>query len=384
MKAESAIASSPWHAGWLSPLNLAAYITWMATLPPSIDFAALAGGSVTEIVGLLLLLGMLGGYMLAQSPLAQAAEWRSRALVLLQAACTLGASALLREGSTTILLIIVAAQVVSMWPRRQALVLMVAINATLVAFWSQHYSVMQIFVYLLPMIGFQAFAGLTMHYAMSAEQAHDRLADTHAELLATQRLLEDAARTGERLRLSRELHDVAGHKLTALRLNLRLLAREPAFAAREELATCETLSEELLSDIRAVVSELRRHDGLDLQAAIEKLARPIPGTRFELDVDPALRVQRVETAEILLRCAQEGITNALRHGRARHIALQCRQQGDAIALTIRNDGASPRALEFGNGLTGMRERLREVGGDLALRALPDGGAELTATLPAAA
>jgi signal transduction histidine kinase len=97
-----------------------------------------------------------------------------------------------------------------------------------------------------------------------------------------------------------------------------------------------------------------------------------------------MRVDRVETAEILLRCAQEGITNALRHGRAKRIGLHCLQQHGRISLTVRNDGVTPRSLDFGNGLTGMRERLHGVGGELALRALPDGGAELVASLPVVA
>jgi signal transduction histidine kinase len=162
------------------------------------------------------------------------------------------------------------------------------------------------------------------------------------------------------------------------------MGRDEALSTRDELRVCGDLVDELLSDIRAVVSELRRHDGLDLAAAIAHLVRPIPGTQFELDVDPGLRVARVESAEILLRCAQEGITNALRHARPRSIALHCLQCGDRIVLTVRNDGTAPRALRFGNGLNGMHERLREVGGELSLRALPGGGAELVASLPVAA
>ncbi|MFY8135950.1 MAG: sensor histidine kinase, partial [Aquimonas sp.] len=160
-------------------------------------------------------------------------------------------------------------------------------------------------------LGFQAFATLTGYYAGMSERARDHLAQVNAELLATQRLLEESARSGERLKLSRELHDVAGHKLTALKLNLARLQRDPALAAREEVAVSAQLADELLADIRSVVSALRQHDGLELDAALRALARPIAGTQIEVEVQEGLRVESVATAETLLRCAQEAITNAL-------------------------------------------------------------------------
>jgi signal transduction histidine kinase len=376
----SSTYESPWHGHWLSPLNLAAYITWLAMLMQSLRWGRLAQGDVLQWGGLAALLAVMACYLLANAP--SAAPQRERVLVLLQAVAVLVATWCLRNGGPAVLLIIVAAQVVAMWPRWQAIAIMAVINGLLLAIWLQGISLTSALLALLPMIGFQTFAALTVHYAMNAEQARLELAHTHAQLLATQRLLEDSARSGERLRLSRELHDVAGHKLTALKLNLRLLERDPALAAREEVKVAATLADELLQDIRAVVSELRKHDGIDLPAAIATLTQQIPGTRFTVDIDPELRVPDVDTAEILLRCAQEGITNALRHGRAQSIELSCRARDARIELTIRNDGAALTALSFGNGLTGMRERLAAAGGELSLRALSGGGAELKAALPA--
>ena len=371
---------SPWHGAWLSPLNLAAYITWLAMLLQSIRWERLAQGDALQYGGLVALVAVLLCYLLANAQ--QDAPQRERVLVLLQAVAVLLATWCLRNGGPAVLLIIVAAQVGAMWPRWQAIAIMAVINGLLLVIWLQGISLTSALLAVLPMIGFQTFAALTVHYAMNAQQATRELAHTHAQLLATQRLLEDSARSGERLRLSRELHDVAGHKLTALKLNLRLLERDPALAAREEVKVAATLADELLQDIRAVVSELRKHDGIDLPAAIITLTQQIPGTRFTVDIDPELRVPDVDTAEILLRCAQEGITNALRHGRAQAIEVSCGARDSRIELTIRNDGAPLKTGPFGNGLTGMRERLAAAGGELSLRALSGGGAELKAALPA--
>src|SRR5690606_12300134 len=107
---------------------------------------------------------------------------------------------------------------------------------------------------------FQAFAGLTAWFAIGAERARDALATANADLLATRALLAETARDGERLRLSRELHDVAGHKLTALKLNLAALARDPRLAADPQAALCARLADELLADIRGVVAQMRQGD----------------------------------------------------------------------------------------------------------------------------
>ncbi len=376
------IPDSPWHGNWLSPLNLAAYITWLAVLVQSLRWSQLAAGSPQQWAGLAALIAVMAAYLIANAYPDDGDRPFPRALVLAQALAVLAASWCLRNGGPAILLIIVAGQVVALWPRRQALALMGAINLALIVIWMQGISWSSALLSLLPMIGFQTFAALTVHYATCAELARAELAQTHAQLLATQRLLEDSARSGERLRLSRELHDVAGHKLTALKLNLRLLQRDPALADRDEVRIAATLADELLQDIRAVVSELRKHDGIDLKAAITTLTEQIPGTHFRVDIDPALRVTDIDRAEILLRCAQEGITNALRHGRAHTIDVRCREVAGRIELSVSNDGPPLKPAPFGNGLTGMRERLAAAGGELSLQPRKQGGAELLAAIPA--
>ena len=75
-------------------------------------------------------------------------------------------------------------------------------------------------------LGFQMFATLTAWYAQALRADGEAIcSETNAHLLATRSLLEESARDHERLRLARELHDVAGHKLTALKLNLTALER---------------------------------------------------------------------------------------------------------------------------------------------------------------
>jgi signal transduction histidine kinase len=305
-------------------------------------------------------------------------------LVLLQGLCALVVTWAFRSGTAAILLIIVAGQLFALYPLKRALAWQVAFNVGLAAIWSLALPWPRILFVLLPIMGFQAFAALTARYAMQAERARDEVVQVNAELLATRALLDESARSAERLKLSRELHDVAGHKLTALKLNLARLGRDPALANREEIIVATDLARELLDDIRNVVGELRKHDGIDLRAALEALTRQIPGPRFHIEVEPEARVDAVELAETLLRCAQEGITNALRHGRPGEITVWCGRRGGAIELHVRDDGTAHPQIRFGNGLTGMRERLEALGGSLRVAPAPGRGVELIASVPAGA
>jgi signal transduction histidine kinase len=373
----------PWGEGPLDPLSIAAYVTWLAILLQMVGWERLSLGEPREWAGLLAMLAFLGLFVLrirGESTGRCNVETTGR-LVLLQGLAALVVTWALESGSAAILLIIVAAQLFSIYPLRRALAWQIAFNVGLAAIWSLALPWPQILFVLVPAMGFQAFAALTARYATMAQRARDEVVQVNAELLATRALLAESARGEERLRLSRELHDVAGHKLTALKLNLTRLGRDPALAGRDEIAIANQLAHELLDDIRSVVGALRKHDGIDLRAALEALPRPISGPRFRIEVEPEARVNAVELAETLLRCAQEGITNALRHGRPTEITIWCGRRNDAIELHVRDDGTSRPQIHFGNGLTGMRERLEALGGSLCVAPAADRGVELVASIP---
>ena len=377
----SALASDPLNGNLLAPLNIAAFVTWLAICVSVLEPAALQRGEMREWATAGCLLAFVALYVVrvfARQPEPRIVI----GLTLAQGAASLAADALLRNGSTSVLLIIVAAHLVLMMPLRGFVLVMCALNAGLAAIWvARGVGAGDVLLSLLQIGGFQAFAALTGHYAGSREQAREHLARVNVELLATRRLLEESARAGERLKLSRELHDVAGHSLTALKLNLARLARDPALREREEIAVSVQLADDLLAQIRQVVGALRAHDGLDLRAALEALSAPMPGVRVLLDVAPGLRVDDLDQAQTLLRCAQEAITNALRHGRAGTIRLGLHRAAGALTLSVENDGIVPTQVREGNGLTGMRERLAAVGGTLTVEATPPRGLRLIARIP---
>ncbi|KLI98316.1 histidine kinase [Luteimonas sp. FCS-9] len=230
--------------------------------------------------------------------------------------------------------------------------------------------------------GFQAFAALCMHYARSAERTRDALSRVNADLLATRALLADSARDAERLRVARELHDVAGHKLTALRLNLRALGEDPAFAGHPQVRIAEQLSGELLGDIRNVVQALRDGEGLDLATALHALAAPMPRPRLRLEIDETVRVTDPAIAEALLRLVQEALTNAARHADADLLDVRLWREGARLRIAIEDDGRLRAPWREGNGIAGMRERLDALHGALRLQRSPRGAMRLDAELPA--
>ena len=362
----------------------AAVLTWAAVAATTVQFDRLATdpreawGAACVVAFIALLLGCLA---LPPDPRGHRIE---KAIAVAMGALVVAANLLLLEGMLAVLLVIVAAHLVQLWPPRRALFGLVVFNLGFAAPWLAHLPWPSVLLMLLPVIGFQAFAALTMHYADTAERGRERLARTHAELLATQALLAEGARSGERLKLSRELHDVAGHKLTALKLHLARLRRDPALAQREEVGIAGVLADELLDDIRGVVGELRNAEGIDLRTALHALAAPFPPGQVRVDVPDDLRLDDLAQAEALVRCAQEAITNALRHGRARRIEVRVARTTNGVELRVANDGAAPATLHPGNGLTGMRERLESLGGTLALDPAGPGGFVVHATLPSAA
>lgn len=212
-----------------------------------------------------------------------------------------------------------------------------------------------------------------------------KLRQANAELRAAQQLLSDKARMGERLRISREIHDAWGHELTVLALLLEAachgaLTPEASAAVKQS----RDLSRSLLSRVRDVVGALREVGGCDLPAALGQLADAIREPRIHLATEPDLGHVEPLQAHVLLRCAQEAVTNAARHAGAGNIWLNIANREGGILLTVRDDGRGVGGtLRPGNGLTGMRERLEGLGGQLQVDAASGTGLTLRAWVPTA-
>lgn len=232
--------------------------------------------------------------------------------------------------------------------------------------------------------GFCVFAFVASLIARQQADARDEQRRLNSELRATRLLLAESARVNERTRISRELHDLLGHHLTALSLNLEVAGHLSEGRVKEHVSQAHTLARLLLTDVREAVSHLRDGGAIDLSVAMRPLAENVPSLDILMDIESPLTIDDPERAHVLLRCTQEIITNAVRHAGAQHLWLTARREGGRIVMNARDDGRGASELVAGNGLRGMRERVLQHGGTLNIDTHPGAGFSLRLILPIAA
>lgn len=183
------------------------------------------------------------------------------------------------------------------------------------------------------------------------------------------------------MRISRDLHDLLGHHLTALSLNLEVASHLSEGKVQEHVRQAHTLARLLLTDVREAVSQLREDGAVDLTTALRTLVEGVLTPDIQLDMPEPFLVEDPDHANVLLRCTQEIITNAVRHAHADHLWLQFRQSRQAIAVHASDDGRGADHLALGNGLRGMRERLTQHAGSVDITTARGQGFALTLNLP---
>jgi signal transduction histidine kinase len=205
------------------------------------------------------------------------------------------------------------------------------------------------------------------------------------------------AQEDERRNISRELHDEVGQILTALRVelgNLEKLRLGSDKEFREHLDDAKGLAAQSLQSVRNLAAGLRPSilDDLGLGPALEWQAREFSrrtGIPVEVQRDglPPELPDRHRTC--LYRVVQEALTNCARHAEAREIRIALETDADYLSLTVQDNGRglggrSPLNHENstgGLGLMGIEERVRELGGTLAIRSQPGKGTLLNASIP---
>lgn len=212
---------------------------------------------------------------------------------------------------------------------------------------------------------------------------------SQAELRALAAHLQEV-REEERTRLSREVHDVLGQQLTAIRLGIGWFGRhfpdDDGIQAR--LTDIRQTIDETIRHVRQIAADLRPGvlDDFGLASAVEW-----QGERFEARSGTPCRVDvqgraepPPEVATAAFRVLQEALTNVSRHAHADAVAVTLVLGPEAVRLVVADDGRGfdpERAGRRSLGLVGMRERARAQGGTLEVRAVPGQGTVVECTLP---
>ena len=226
----------------------------------------------------------------------------------------------------------------------------------------------------------QVFGALVVFAVRSEAEARDELAVAHAELRATAALLELTTREAERLRISRDLHDLAGHDLTALSLELEVASHLTTdTAGRRHVLRARSIAKDLLGTIRAAVGAMRSETPA-LEPALLRLTAGAPGLKVSVHVDAGL-VLDADRVVVILRSVQEAITNVLRHSGACGARVTVHREDGDVLVAISDQGKGAESIVPGNGLRGMRERFEALGGSLDVTSGLGRGTTITGRLP---
>ena len=220
-----------------------------------------------------------------------------------------------------------------------------------------------------------AVIGFTNSHFAKVRETNSKLRRAHEEI-------EHLAKLAERERIARDLHDLLGHTLSLITLKAslasRLADRDPARAAAE-IRDVERISRDALTEVRAAIAGYR-DTGLSNQVTSAESMLQAAGVDMYTNIEP-VTLSPAEEA-VLSLVLREAVTNIVRHAHAARCDITLPSVDGVRTLCIEDDGHGKNAPD-GNGVTGMRERVKSLGGTLAIESSP--GTRIRVTLaPAAA
>ncbi|GAA2383389.1 two-component sensor histidine kinase [Catellatospora methionotrophica] len=212
----------------------------------------------------------------------------------------------------------------------------------------------------------------------------------HAQAIGVQAASQAA--TEERLRIARELHDMVAHSIGVIAIQAgmgrRVIDTQPA-EARNALQAIEDTSRETLAGLRRVLVGLRQDTGIapaapaPVLADLDRLAATTAGAGVRVTVDWR-GDRRPLPGDIELsayRVVQEAVTNVVRHAATPRCAVTVEYRDAELLLEVADDGRGGARPGTGYGITGMRERVALLGGQLTAGPRPEGGWLVSARLP---
>jgi signal transduction histidine kinase len=224
-----------------------------------------------------------------------------------------------------------------------------------------------------------AFLGACLLFELARRQ--QQLSVANEELVELQTEIQESAKYEERFRLSRELHDAAGHYLTSLSIQLEIAQHRTNEPALPAVTRAQLITRVLLAEIRESVSAWREDETGDLVIALKRLLRDVSGIETHFESQGSFSKIPPTAAHGLYRCAQEAITNVLRHAEARNLWVGLRQEDSVIRLEVKDDGRGCSQFKKGNGLNGIQSRVNEMHGTLQFPALATAGFAVAITVP---
>lgn len=201
-----------------------------------------------------------------------------------------------------------------------------------------------------------------------------------AELKLSQDEVRRIAAFAERERIGRDLHDLLGHTLSMIALKSELagkLALADGEAARREIDDVAAIARDALAQVRSAVSGIRSA-AIAAELASAKLLLEADGVMLTSEMDALSMPAEVEST--LAMTLREAATNIHRHAGARHARVSLCAEGEGVRLQVEDDGRGGE-LRAGNGISGMRERITALGGEVVFASITPQGTRVTAWVP---
>jgi two-component system sensor histidine kinase DesK len=231
-------------------------------------------------------------------------------------------------------------------------------------------------------------SGLVVSVILTLFYAVTQLKETRQELARS-------AVAEERMRFSRDLHDLLGHTLSVIVVKseaARRLAPRNLDAALTQVADIEAVGRQALTEIREAVTGYREGS---LSTELDRARSALTASDIEVVVQESGPPLPPQTEALLGWVVREGVTNVVRHSGASSTRIELRTGGGSAELTITDNGCGPcvppsaagagtgteTLARTGTGLRGLTERLAAAGGSLTSGPAQGGGFRVTATLP---
>lgn len=246
-------------------------------------------------------------------------------------------------------------------------------------------------------IGFMSFSlQKQVREKQRIEVLYTKLIDTARELsLANKKLKiyskksEEMAKIKERNRLAREIHDTIGHSLTGIVTGLdacKTIIDIDVVKTKSQIGKIAELARKGLVDVRQSVKALRP-DSLERFSLVPAVSKMVEDMNALGQVNIKLRIEgefenmHSDEEDTIFRTIQEGITNSIRHGKAKNISISLESMGDMISLSIEDDGVGIENISEGFGIKHIKERINMLAGEVTFTSEINKGFLIRAVLP---
>ncbi|MDN5344482.1 MAG: hypothetical protein PWQ18_593, partial [Clostridia bacterium] len=183
-------------------------------------------------------------------------------------------------------------------------------------------------------------------------------------------------------------HDTVGHTLTSVLVQIeagrRLLHKDAGLVGRK-LEQCQEQLRKGLDDIRRSLRLLRESGAPGGVPDLETLIRDVvknTGVTVDYRIAPLPRLDPARRY-VLYRALQEGLTNGIRHGGSKSFSFSLTEENGTARFLLQDYGKGAEEIQPGFGLTSMRERVKELNGNLAVSSRAGAGCRIEITLPLA-